>query len=61
MVDVNPRPAISIVGIAKVMRGGAGGPDPQGASFDAAGEGDGGGEVRVSEGRAEILDDKASA
>ncbi len=46
VVDVNPRPTTSIVGIAKVMRGGAGGPDPEGEVCDAAGEGDGGGGVR---------------
>ncbi len=43
VVDANPRPTTSIVGIAKVMRGGAGRLYPEGAGFVAAGEGGGGG------------------
>ncbi|MCR3883137.1 hypothetical protein P0O24_02255 [Methanotrichaceae archaeon M04Ac] len=46
----NPLLTTSIVGIARVMRGGAGGPYPEGAGLDAAGEGEGGGRMRVSEG-----------
>jgi len=50
VVDVNPRPTTSIVGITKVIARGAGGPDPEGEVQQSAGEGEGGGTVRVQEG-----------
>jgi len=43
VVDVNPWPTTSIVGIAKVVRGGACGTHPEGEVCDAAVESDGGG------------------